>query len=211
MRITLNGFELSKQAEGQTPVGQVLVEIKEEIIRSGRIIGEVRIDGSPLPQGWQRRKRLAQPVSMFESLELMMASPEELRRETIENTNRMCKDMSQAAKPLALNFRIGNEVSANLELASLLDNLKLVMAGLDHTSRTPEQNPQTEAIRRRVELAASQFMPALDRIYKAQSSGDYVAIADELEYELPDHLQSWTSLTADLQNAMNGTSKPVNI
>jgi hypothetical protein len=92
----------------------------------------------------------------------------------------------------------------------MLDNLKLVMGGLDHTSRGTNGPNATSFIRERVEQAAQQFLPALDRIYKAQAAGDYISIADELEYELPDHLTTWKSLVGELQAAQPPMSQPVN-
>lgn len=209
MRITLNGFELSRQANDQTPVGQVLAEIKDEIARSGNIVTEVKIDGFSLPQGWQRRRRLAEPATHFKSMDLQMSTVDMLKRATLDNAVQLIRQLENRMQPLALKFRLGDEVLANNELAILLENLKLILGGLDHVSR-PDRAAEPNQMRERIEQAANQFLPTLDRIYKAQSSGDYVAIADELEYELPDHFRTWSLLLNQLQATEATVSLPEN-
>ena len=82
----------------------------------------------------------------------------------------------------------------------LLDDIKLVLEGLDHTTRGMEESPvprPCDATSWKPPVAC----PDLDKIYKAQAAGDYIAIADELEYDLPDQMTDWTELLAEARRA----------
>ncbi|MBI5058346.1 hypothetical protein HZB60_01035 [candidate division KSB1 bacterium] len=190
MKITLNGFLLNRVADGDTTVGQVLAELKDEIRSAGKVVSGVALDGHPLPDGWQRRQRLSRSVQSCQQLDLLITEPAALRQQTIDHTVQMIGHMRTQTKPIARKFRIGDEFTANNELATFLDDLKLVMAGLDHVTRATKE-ASTGAARAALNTAVGELLPTLDRIYKAQAAGDYVTIADEFEYELPSFMAGW--------------------
>jgi hypothetical protein len=197
MKISLNGLELSRQAEGDMTVGQVLSEIQDEIRAAGRVVTGIAVDGLTLPEGWQRRQRLAMTVANAEVLQLTIEEPAELRRQTLVYASQLIGQLVQRTKPLGTKFRVGDEVTANNELASFLDDLKLVLAGLDHSTRDFKDHASATTIRNRVVQSANQLLPSLDRLYKAQAGGDYIAVADELEYDLRDQISAWPELVMD--------------
>jgi hypothetical protein len=194
MKISLNGFELQRTAEGNLTVGQVLGEVQNEVSRGGKIATMIRLDGKPLPTGWRRRERLTSPVSSVGVMELTVDDPARLKMQMVLDAESLLESMNTKAAGLARKFRIGDEVVANNDLAQFLDELKLVFSTLDHISRANKSASDSRLARSNVMSAANNFVPALDRIYKAQASGDYVSIADEIEYELPNHLAKCMNL-----------------
>lgn len=202
MKISLNGFELARTAEGDQMVEQVLSELREEIRRSGKVITQVALDGRPLVNGWQRRQRLATPVSLAERLDLTVEEPERLRDRTLQDAAALMDRLLMQAKPLGRKFRVGDEVTANNELAAFLEDLKLIMSGLDLSTRTLGGRSATSA-RQRLMDSAGQLLPTLDRIYRAQARGDYTAIADEVEYDLPDQVAGWKDVVAEARRDLD--------
>jgi hypothetical protein len=196
MKISLNGFELARVAEGDMTVEQVLSELREEIRRTGKVITQVALDGRPLLNGWQRRQRLATPVSLAERLDLTLEEPDRLRRQTLHDVAALTERLLQQTQPLGRKFRVGDEVAANNELASFFEDLKLVMSGLDLSTR-PFGGQTATSVRQRLMDSAGQLLPTLDRIYRAQARGDYTAIADEVEYDLHDQMAGWKDMLAD--------------
>ncbi len=193
MKILLNGFELPKSAEGEQTVGEVLTELKQEIHRSGKVVTQVRMDNRPVPIGWQARQRMATPVRMISQLDLMIQDPDHLRKSTLSDVQDLISRMLTELAPLARKFRLGDEVAANNELAACLENLKLMLNGLELCARSGTA-PTHLLTRQNLNRAAERMIPVLDRIYKAQSIADYIAVADELQYELPTHLSDWSDL-----------------
>jgi hypothetical protein len=199
MKISLNGLELSRQAEGNLAVGQVLSEVQQEVRTTGRVVTHIVMDGVTLPEGWQRRQRLSRPVSSVNHLELTVEEPAQLRQQTLVYASQLIGQLVRQTKPLGTKFRVGDEVTANNELASFLDDLKLVLAGLDHSTRDFTDLASAVPVRNRVVASANLLLPSLDRLYKAQAGGDYIAVADELEYDLRDQIASWPELVLEVR------------
>jgi len=200
MKISLNGLDLPRTAEGDQTVEQVLAELREEIRRSGKVVTQVALDGRPLVNGWQRRQRLASPVSLAERLDLTVEEPQRLRDQTLQDAAALMDRLLRQAKPLGRKFRVGDEVAANNELASFLEDLKLIMSGLDLSTRSSVDRSPTSA-RQRLMDSAGRLLPTLDRIYRAQARGDYTAIADEVEYDLRDQMAGWKDVVAEARRS----------
>jgi hypothetical protein len=202
MKISLNGLDLTPTAEGEQTVEQVLSELREEIRQSGKVITQVALDGRPLVNGWQRRQRLASPVSLVQRLDLTVEEPQRLRDQTLQDAAALMERLHRQTKPLGRKFRVGDEVAANNELAAFLEDLKLVMSGLDLSTRSIVDRSPTSA-RQRLMDSAGQLLPTLDRIYRAQARGDYTAIADEVEYDLRDQMTGWKDVVAEARRSLD--------
>jgi hypothetical protein len=205
MKITLNGMELSRRAEGSQTVGDVLTEVQAEIKRGGKIVTGVSLDSIPLPTGWKRRETLSSPVSNVQTLELSVDDPYRLLNQLLSDTEQMVLTLSKRSTELAGKFRIGDEVVANNDLAQYLDDLKQSLTGLDLLSRSSDVLPHPS--RGNVMEAANQLLPTLDRIYKAQATSDYIAVADELEYELPLNLTACRNVLVQMKSLSPTTER----
>lgn len=203
MKIFLNGVELARAAEGDLTVDRVLSELREEIRHGGKVITQIALDGKPLPNGWQRRQKLNSGVAMIERMDLTIDEPDQIRMNTIDNAAALVDRLAKQAKPLGRKFRVGDEVSANNELAAFLEDLKLILSGLDLTTRAMNPNTQWESARQQVVDRANKLLPTLDRIYKAQARGDYIAVADEVEYDLREQISDWKGVMSDVRQVIN--------
>jgi hypothetical protein len=175
-------------------VETVLSELQSEIHRGSKVVTGVRIDGRVLLSGWQRRQQLNVPVSSVNHLELRVDEPKNATANMLADAENLLNNLIVGAEELARKFRIGDEVIANNELAEYFENLKLVASALDMASRQIAENPAGKSLRPQAEAAANSLLPLLDRIYKAQAAGDYIAIADEIEYEFPVQMAEWREL-----------------
>jgi hypothetical protein len=203
VKIALNGLELSRQAEGETTVGDVLTELHEEIRVGGKIVTQVSVDGQLLGSGWQRRKLLTRPVNEVARLDLNIEEPLRLKQQTLDDAAGLVGRMVSQIPPLGKKFRVGDEVTANNDLASFLEDMKLVLAGLDYTTRASGAARRTPPVRSRVMDTANRLLPTLDRIYKAQAAGDYIAIADEIEYDLMEQMTQWPTLVNEARQSLD--------
>jgi hypothetical protein len=202
MRILLNGVELERRAESDQTIGQVLDEVRGEIYAGGKIVTRIGLDGQPLPAGRARTERLAARVSTVRALELTIEEPLLLKMRTLKDASALAEKLARQARPLSRKFRIGDEVTANTELATFLGDLKLVLEGLDLSTRRPEAASPALALRDRILESANRLLPCLDRLYKAQAGGDYIAVADELEYDLCEQLTAWEPLLRDAERSL---------
>jgi hypothetical protein len=203
MQILLNGLDLARRAEGDQTVGEVLAQVQDEVRAGGRIVTQVALDGEPLPAGGQRRQRLSASVDSVQRLDLTVEDPLQLKHRTLIDASSLTRQLVERAKPLSRSFRVGDEVRANNDLASFLEDMKLVLAGMDHTTREVRQDGTPMPVRNRVIESANRLLPSLDRLYQAQAGGDHVAIADEIEYDLCDQLNTWGDLLREVKASLN--------
>lgn len=202
MKILLNDLELARRAEGETTLGDVLSSLQAEIAAAGKIIIRTVVDGKPLPTGWQRRKLLSVGVDSIQQLQLMIEDAHSLKQQTLLDARQLAGRLMEQTKPLGRKFRMGDEVVANTELAAFLDDIKLVFAGLDHSTRGEDPQGTLTPIRDRLIDSANRMLPTLDRIYKAQAYGDYIALADEIEYDLHDQITVWPDLLEEAKRCL---------
>jgi hypothetical protein len=197
MKISLNGLELKRIAEGPLTVKDILHDLQTEIHASNKLILKAILDGNPLAPDWERDYRIHTPAASVRHLELIIDEPRHLARQLLKDSRLMIERLSAKTGGLALKFRVGSDVVANNELVEFLDELKLVVSGLDMTTRQSSTIPKLLKVRTQVEATASKLVPALDRVYHAQAAGDTIALADEIQYELPQLMNHWRDLIAE--------------
>jgi hypothetical protein len=149
---------------------------------------------------------LARSAAQFDRLDLTIEAPGPLKQRTLADAALLVEQLTQRCKPLSKKFRLGDEVVANTELAAYLDDLKLIVSGLDHSTRPARGTASPIPVRSRMMTAANTLIPSLDRIYKAQAAGDYIAIADEIEYELSGQLPVWGEILREAQSYVNDSA-----
>jgi hypothetical protein len=209
MKISLNGLDLPKKAEGPLMVREVLKELQTEIHASGKLLLKATLDGVPLAENWDQDYRLSTPVDLAKHLELVIDEPKHAARQLLKDSCALLEKLTLKTGELAKKFRIGDEIVANNELVDFLDELKLIITGLDLSTRQTGRDTDYSMIRGEMEASARKLSPTLDRIYHAQSSGDTVAIADEIQYELPNHMSHWKNLLSETTRIMNTKTKSV--
>jgi len=196
MRVTLNGLELSRRAAGAQTVSDVLEQVAAEINHGGKIIVGIHVDGEWIPRGAPSQV-LAQPVGAVQHLDITITELADAQERALDDAETVITALKTKSRPTAKKFRVGDDAAANNELAALLQDLQLIATSLDYCTRKLKQTPGEATLRRRLDDTAGALVPTLDRLYKAQAAEDYVTVADELEYELPDHLDQWQSLIRD--------------
>lgn len=187
MKIYMNGLELSKEATGEMEVGQVLSELQSEIHTGGKVLLGASIDGVAIESGFRRRRQLATSVTRINKLELMIQDPEAVSEQILKDSLQIYRQLQQEVPVLATRFRMGDEFTANQQLADVLDRLTLSLKG---SSIALKQRPLSSDLHGRLNQAGGELMPVLDRVLAAQTAGDYTALADQLEYKLPTALKN---------------------
>jgi len=203
MKISVNGLELPRQATGDQTVGDVLSQVAAEIHQSGRVIVAIHVDGQWIPRD-EHSGVLLKGADAVQQLDVTIADLADVQKRALDDAEQVIHALKMKSKPTAKKFRVGDDLTANTELAAFLQDLQLVATSLDCCTRNLKPVPRQTAMRRRLDETAGALVPTLDRIYKAQAAEDYVAVADELEYTLPDHLDRWQDLVRDVRQPTQG-------
>lgn len=179
MRIYLNDSALEREACGSLTVGQVIQDLQREVTSGGKVVTNIRIDGKPLENGFRRRRQFERAVDATSRLDVAIANPQSVVELMLNDVMQVCSTLPEQCESLALQFRLGEEARANNGLAEMLDKLSLLTKSASVFERWVLSNATTQLSQSVADLA-----PVIDTILKAQTNGDYVALADALEYEL---------------------------
>lgn len=182
MKILMNGLELSRQAEGNMEVGQVLSEVQNEIHAGGKVLLDASIDGVLIENGFRRRRQLATPVTRIKKLELTIQDKDIVSEQILKDSLQVYQQIQQEVPVLATRFRLGDEYAANQQLADMLEKLTLSLKG---SALVLKKRTESNGFQMRLNQAGNSLAPVLDRVLAAQTSGDYTTLADQLEYRLP--------------------------
>ena len=191
MKVLLNGVELQGGDETVATVGEVLDQLRAEIGDAGKVITAIVIDGQLLESESQREKVRARLQSKVDRIELTVEEPKELLHKGLSDTRDFLQSLRRDFVAAATAFRLGDEVTANDDLVRCLDDLKLVLTGMSAASRLPGAETETESLKQTLVSANARLLPVLDSMYKAQAAGDYVSLADGLEYDLTEIADEW--------------------
>lgn len=202
MKVLLNGLEIQSDGNGATTVGEVLDQLRTEIAEKGKVVTAIAVDGELLQDEAQRERVQARLQSEVENIELTVEEPKALLTKGLSDTRDFLQSLRRDFARTATAFRLGDEFKANNNLASCLDDLKLVLTGMNAASRLPGVETETESLRETLITSNTRLTPVLDSMYKAQAAGDYVTLADGLEYDLTEIADEWIGvLNHVLQNA----------
>ena len=201
MKVLLNGLEIQGDGDEQATVGEVLDQLRTEITEKGKVITAIAVDGEVLQDEPQRKKVQARLQSEVECIELTVENPKDLLAKGLSDTCDFLQNLRRDFTRAATAFRLGDEFSANNDLVSCLDDLKLVLTGMNAASRLPGVEEETESLRETLISSNTRLAPILDTMYKAQAAGDYVTLADGLEYDMTEIADEWIGvLNHVLQN-----------
>jgi hypothetical protein len=158
------------------------------------VIVRAVLDNTTLNENWSQDPRVNTSVDRVARLDLVIDEPERLAKQILADAESLISDITVQTGELARKYRVGDDVVAHNELADILDKLKLVVSGMDLTTRHVARLYPLNEVRSKVEKSAAELNPVLDRILEAQERGDNVALADEIEYELPECVRAWHNI-----------------
>lgn len=198
MKVYVNGYELEGITELPATVRETLDQLRSEITEAGKLITAIAIDEKVLKRNDEHERTWTQLSSEVERIDLTVEEPKVLLANSLSDTSEFLKTLRQDFISTATAFRLGNEVTANNSLAQCLDDLQLVLMGMNAASKLPGVESETESLRETLESSNSHLRPLLDTMYKAQAAGDYVSLADGLEYDLTEITDEWMNTLAHI-------------
>jgi hypothetical protein len=177
--------------------GDLLSSVDADLEAAGDIVTAVRLDGVDEP-AFRDPALCLRPVSSFAAIEVETGSPALLARACLGDAALALADLSQAARDAATGFRCADIADARGTLEQLSIGLLAVLQIVSAASL---------ALRREMEAATadgrsiSSLSADLDRIIQeliaGQNEGDWLQVADILEYDLNPTLDSWQTALSE--------------
>lgn len=191
MKVLLNGLEIRGGDTELPTVGEILDQLRSEIGEKGKVVTAIAVDGELLQEDPQREKLEGRPPSEVERIELTVEEPKSLLAKGLTDTRDFLQSLRGDLTKTATAFRLGDELTANNNFAGCLDDLKLALTGMNAAARLPGVEDETAPLRQSLMSSNTRLLPMLDTMYKAQAAGDYVTLADGIEYDLTEIADEW--------------------
>ena len=180
-----------------TTLGQALAEARTHLGDSGRVIVEVRVDGQTVPEQELSDRHDAQIAG--EEVHLITADPRELARQALSDLSRALQANADKQRHAAALLRDDqapqalDEVRESLNVWSqaqqaILQSAQLLSLPLDDWQVDGRSIPQI------VEELAEQLRAVREQLIAT----DWVGLADSMEYELVDSIETWTRMVEEV-------------
>lgn len=186
----LNEFRECKNLKG------VVTHLEDWYSQEGKFVCEIRVNGLLLEE--DDENRFAQ-TSLAEIRELSVSVSS--LAEIVEDVHRAFLDCIPSLQETALRasefFRGGNFAKAQNIFAALLEGCQWLVDTLAHTRRASVRYSSKVFSDERWHEVEKEFSKNIRQILVAFEKRDYALMADILEYEITEILESWLSLLSE--------------
>jgi hypothetical protein len=190
--------------------GKLLAALDARCTARGQVVTAVRFDGVEQP-AFRGGEFEAIDLSGLATIEVEAATPAELLLSTIEQAVAAIDALQQAADRIGASFRGFDVSSANEELASLASGLGSVITVAD----TLGQAMQIELATLPCEggtasTMVDELVGHAEALIGAREIGDWITVADIVEYDVAPCLRRWPAVFHALRDAVPaGSFAPV--
>lgn len=198
-RILLNGADHMTAPEPRC-WGDLLGVIDQALQPSGTIVTDVRIDGIDEP-AFRDPLLLERALADVAVLEIEAGTPASLMERTLREAAASVDSLGDAAEAIGESFRGHDLGPANNSLAQLGESLRSVVgivgaAGLAFHVNLGQVRCGGD---RTVSSMVAELTGFVDDLIAAQGIGDWITVADVLQYDVAPALRRWGPMLEELQ------------
>jgi len=202
-RIFLNEREIQSPLPGYASLDEILKHVERSYLAPNDVIRQIHVDGLPLllDESGALPADLIQGIEKRERVEISTGTLQEIASDSVREAISYLDRIETAIPSLASSFRVfpGQEAFANLKelytgfywLIVLLDRLRQSYASL-LGAPLPEVHQRLGSV--------------LQQLVDSQERGDFVLIADLLEYEVLPIIPAWKGVFADIAQKIEPVS-----
>lgn len=192
-RILVNGVEQPADS-GRQQWGEVLEALDRQAGHAGLVLTAVRFDGVDQPS-FRDPALASKPLQAVGSIEAESARPAVLLRNTVDEAISAARTLAAGAERVGGAFRGFDVSTATQELVEMARGLGTLVAigqalgqALGVSLESVSYDGRTG--RQMIEDLTSQA----DSLINAQRDGDWITVADVIEYDIAPSLQQWPGL-----------------
>lgn len=200
MTVSVNGAETPVE-NGLHTWGDLVASLDASLVRNRHVVTSVRIDGVEEP-AFREPSLSATRLSAFTRIDIETGEPQVLARRSLGDAALALEELGAAARDVADRFR-GEDIDlARLGLEQVSQNLLLVLrvvaaAGL--ALRRELESPGQHGLS--MSALTSELDGFIRQLVEAQHAGDWLRVADVLEYDVSPVLARWRRGLADIASA----------
>jgi hypothetical protein len=202
-RIFRDGVEETVEFPRQS-WGDVLAHLESRCAADGRLVTSVRFDGVDQPS-FRDPAALRQPITNVATIDIDTSTPTGLLTQSLDEAVRAVGTLASAAERVGAAFRGFDIEQANLDLGELAQGLGTLIAlaqalgqaaGVDLDVLATPDGTGSKMI--------ADLTTQAESLIAASDGGDWITVADIIEYDLAPMLRQWSSLFDALRTEATG-------
>jgi hypothetical protein len=188
--------------------GELLVGLESQCARGGQVVTAVRFDGVDQP-AFRAPALGAHRLDQVATIEVEAVRPAELLLASIDQAVAAIDTLQRSAERIGAAFRGFDVSTANEELAELAGSLGTVVTITSTLSQAMGLNlGDLQCHGGRASQMIDELVGHADALISAQEIGDWITVADIVEYDVAPSLRRWPGLFDVLRAAVPDTSSP---
>lgn len=193
MQIMVNGRVVDYMG-GEANLEDLLVKLSKTSLPKDHLISSVNVNGKLYTELYPGQSREI-PISKISDLQLTTVSLREFAEASVKDAPSIINRIAEHCRATAESFRLYDEVEANQKYADLLEALRMLVHFIDNVRNVlnwnfTSMNYQGDP----VSVRWDRFMQLVNELKTAQEDGDWLMLADLIEYEIIPLLEDWSGI-----------------
>lgn len=197
MNITVNGNQITERCAGAPTLEDVLVKLSKTAVPDNHLVSSVTVNGRHFTELYPGQSREINTEKIFD-LNVDTVSLEQFAEASLKDGAVFVERIAAHALKTAELFRMYDETEANQHYAQLLESLRSLFHFISSLQTTLKWDfskmlYQNEPVQREWQ----KMTELIDELMNIQEEGDWILLADLLEYELVPILENWKKIFAE--------------
>lgn len=205
MNISINGAPVNETYGGVANLEELLVKLSKSSLPLNHLVSSVTVNGEHYSEPYPGQSREIGADKIVD-LKIDTVSLERIASASLKDSSLFLKQMSAAVLKTAELFRMYDETEANEHYANVLESLRALFHFLDMIQQSIAWDFKTSLFNgQTVQKSWDKLIEIVNELKNIQDEGDWILLADLLEYELSPALTTWSMIFEDKQAQMNRT------
>lgn len=194
MNITVNGTPVTDQWQSATNLEEILVDLSRNVVPQDHLVGTVKLNGEEFSESYAGQARDIEIVNVND-LDVTTVPLKKLAFVAMKDSTIFLERIITSVKKTAELFRLYDEAEANGHYANLIESLRALYQFIDMTQKTINWDFNASMYNGQpVQKEWERLISLVDELREVQEEGDWILLADVLEYELATALSNWKKI-----------------
>jgi hypothetical protein len=181
--------------------GELLASLDSDLCGSGRIVTAARFDGVDEP-AFRDPGVVERRLDAVQKVEVESGTPVQLLLRTLDDTSAAVDELCGAARRTSDAFRGFDIKTAQLDLAELAQGLMALTSIVRAMALSLHASLQAlDCDGRSVAAIMGEMLGYTEALIAAQQAGDWLSVADTIEYDIEPALGRWQGILGTLRTA----------
>ena len=204
MNITVNGNQVTECCAGALTLEDVLLKLSRTVVPDNHLVSSVSVNGRHFTELYPGQSREISSEKIAD-LKVNTVSLEQFAEASLKDSAVFVERIAAHALKTAELFRMYDETEANRHYSEFLESLRSMFIFIDSLQRTLKWDfskirYQNEPLQKELQ----KLTELIDELKNIQEEGDWILLADLLEYEMAPILGTWAKIFREKSNSISG-------